>query len=195
MNSKNSIFFILFLIFFSSSFLRAEERKSLYSGGMLVFQPGISMGANAYQPLQSYSTAIGGILRMYFCDFCTAGLYGGHQKSQYKTAGSDNSYFNLGYGGVFLGFSKQLGKFRYTASAFGGIGSMDNLHVENQVDTELNEAHLYKESMFLYSPILSMDYSLTKRIFLTVQTVCLIGKYQNQPYYNPTFQFGILFSR
>ena len=70
MNSKNSVFLILFLIFLSFSSLRSEEKKSLYSGGMLIFQPGISMGTNAYQPLQNYSTAIGGILRMYFCDFC-----------------------------------------------------------------------------------------------------------------------------
>ena len=171
----------------------AEEKKSIYSGGMLIFQPGISIGSNDYQPLQNYSTAVGGILRMYFLEYGTVGLYGGHQKSQYNTSGSENSHFNLGYGGGFVGFSHQKGKFRYTASAFAGMGTMDNLHIENQVDTELDEAHLYKEAMFLYSPILSIDYALTKRIYLTLQTVCLMGKYQNQPYYNPTLQVGILF--
>lgn len=193
MNFKN--FLLLLLCLTSSVILYAEGDKSHYSGGMLIYQPGITITENEYQPIQSYSTSIGGILRIYFWDICTAGLYGGHQKSQYNTTGSDNSYFNLGYGGGFIGFSKKIGKFRYTASAFTGMGSIQNLHIEMQDGTMLSEAQLYKQAVFLYSPILSVDYAITKRLYVTMQTVCLTGKYQDKPFYNPTLQLGILFSR
>lgn len=193
MNLKNSLILILFLL--SSVILYAEENKSHYSGGMLILQPGITMANNKYQSIQSYSTSIGGILRMYFLEIGTAGLYGGNQKSHYKTVGSENSYFNLGYGGGFLGFSKKIGRFRYTASAFAGMGSIQNLHIEQQTSSVLSEAQLYKQPVFLYSPILSVDYAFTKRLYFTIQTVCLMGEFQDKPFYNPTLQLGLLFSR
>ncbi len=196
MNLTNLTNFIIIFLFFCFSLgSYAEENKSHYSGGMLIFQPGIMMADNEYQSIQSYSTSIGGILRMYFGDVGTAGLYGGHEKSQYTTAGSENSYFNLGYGGGFVGLSKKVKRFRYTASAFAGMGSIQNLHIEKQLGSELTEAQLYKQAVFLYSPILSVDYAITKRFYFTLQAICLMGEFQNKPFYNPTLQLGILFSR
>lgn len=172
-----------------------EEVKSLYSGGMLILQPGYTITGNNHQDIRDVSSSIGGILRMYFCRCFTAGIYGGSQKTHYKTTGSDNSYINLGYGGPFFGFSHKSGKFRYTASAFAGMGAFRNLHIENQTGNYLSNANLYKASTIVYSPILSVDYAITKRIFLTAQTLCLMGEFQNKSFYNPTFQMGILFSR
>lgn len=172
-----------------------EEVKSLYSGGMLILQPGYTITGNDHQDIRDMSSSIGGILRMYFGRCFTAGIYGGSQKTHYKTTGSDNSYINLGYGGPFFGFSHKSGKFRYTASAFAGMGAFRNLHIENQTGNYLSNANLYKASTIVYSPILSVDYAITKRIYLTAQTLCLMGEFQNQSFYNPTFQMGILFSR
>jgi len=183
------------LLFCLVTEIYAENDNALYSGGMLIFQPGITMATNEYQHIKTYSNSIGGILRIYFCKNFTAGLYGGNQKSIYKTTGSENSFINLGYGGPFLGFSRRLGKFRYTASAFIGMGSIQNLHIESQVDNTLTDAKLFKSSILLYSPILSLDYAITKRLYFTVQTVCLTGSYQDKPFYTPTLQLGILFSR
>jgi hypothetical protein len=172
-----------------------EETKSLYSGGMLILQPGMTITGNDHQDIRHLSTAIGGILRLYFYDYWTAGLYGGSQKTNYPTAGSQNSYLNLGYGGAFFGYSQQIHKFRFTASLFAGMGAISNLHVSNQMDNQLTDADLYKVSTFLYSPILSVDYALSRRIYLTGQVVCLTGKYNASPFYNPVFQLGLLFSR
>lgn len=172
-----------------------DETKSLYSGGMLILQPGITIAGNNHQGIQDMSSSIGGILRMYFCRYFTAGVYGGSQKTHYKTAGSENSYLNLGYGGPFVGISHKTGKLRYTVSAFAGMGSFRNLHIDNQTGNFLSDANLYKASTIVYTPILSLDYAITKRIYLTVQTLCLMGEFQHKSFYNPTFQLGILFSR
>lgn len=178
-----------------SSATAQEETKSLYSGGMLILQPGLTIAGNDHQDIRDGSISVGGILRMYFCKYFTAGIYGGSQKTHYKTSGSENSYLNLGYGGPFVGFSHKSGKIRYTASAFAGMGSFRNLHIENQTGSFLSDANLYKASTVVCSPILSLDYAITKRIFVTVQTLCLMGKFEKKSFYNPTFQLGILFSR
>lgn len=189
------IVFGIFCLSFLTSVNAQEESKSLYSGGMLILQPGYTITGNDHQDIRDMSSSIGGILRMYFGRCFTAGIYGGSQKTHYKTIGSDNSYINLGYGGPFIGFSHKSGKFRYTASAFAGMGAFRNLHIENQTGNYLSNANLYKASTIVYSPILSVDYAITKRIYLTAQTLCLMGEFQNQSFYNPTFQMGILFSR
>ena len=189
------IVFGIFCLSFLTSVNAQEESKSLYSGGMLILQPGYTITGNDHQDIRDMSSSIGGILRMYFGRCFTAGIYGGSQKTHYKTTGSDNSYINLGYGGPFFGFSHKSGKFRYTASAFAGMGVFRNLHIENQTGNYLSNANLYKASTIVYSPILSVDYAITKRIYLTAQTLCLMGEFQNQSFYNPTFQMGILFSR
>lgn len=191
---KKIIVFLMCLLVISSATAQ-EETKSLYSGGMLILQPGLTIAGNDHQDIREGSISVGGILRMYFCKYFTAGIYGGSQKTHYKTSGSENSYLNLGYGGPFVGFSHKSGKIRYTASAFAGMGSFRNLHIENQTGSFLSDANLYKASTVVCSPILSLDYAITKRIFVTVQTLCLMGKFEKKSFYNPTFQLGILFSR
>lgn len=186
---------IVFLFLMVTVCYSQDETSSLYSGGMLILQPGFTMTANEHQDIRDVSFSIGGILRMYFCDYFTAGIYGGSQKTGYMTTNSENSYLNLGYGGPFLGLSHKAGKFRYTASAFVGMGTFRNLHIESQNGTDLTDADLYKSATVVYSPILSIDYALTKRIYVTAQTIFLMGNFNGKSFYNPTFQLGILFSR
>ncbi len=172
------------------------EKKGFYSGGMLLFQPGFTITSNDKQDIKASSLAIGGILRMYFGKHLTAGIYGGSQKTTYPSANSTHSYFNFGYGGPFVGLSKKSGKFRYTLSAFAGMGSIHNLHIEIQNGEVLEEAYSYQHSAFVYSPIFSLDYALTKRLSLTFQTLCLTGSFDGgRRFYNPTMQFGVLFNR
>jgi hypothetical protein len=170
--------------------------KNIYSGGMLILQPGYAITTSKHQELSNLGFGIGGILRFYFLDNFTAGIFGGSQKTRYNSANSGSSYLNLGYGGPFLGLSRKFGKFRYTASVFAGKGSIKNLHIENQSGNILTEAYLYKYPVWVFSPILSMDYALTQRLMLTFQTVCLTARYdENKSFYNPTIQLGILFNR
>lgn len=172
------------------------EQRSIYSGGMLLFQPGYTMASNGKQDIKASSMAIGGILRTYVGKHLTAGIYGGSQKTTYPTANATSSYFNLGYGGPFLGWTHKSGKYRYTLSAFVGMGSIKNLHIESQSNETLTEAYLYTYSTLVYSPILSLDYSLTKRLSLTFQALCLMGSYDGgKKLFNPTMQVGILFNR
>lgn len=172
------------------------ERKGIYSGGMLLFQPGYTLTSNDRQDIKASSFAIGGILRMYFGKHFTAGIYGGSQKTTYPSANSIHSYFNFGYGGPFVGLTHKSGKIRYTLSAFAGMGSIKNLHIENQTGETLSEAYLYQHSALVYSPILSLDYALTKRLSLTFQTLCLTGTYDGgKTFFNPTMQVGLLFNR
>jgi hypothetical protein len=184
--------FCILLITFG---MHAQDDKNLYSGGMLILQPGFTITTNPNQSIRNYSSAVGGILRMYFAEYYTAGIYGGSQQTNYTTPGSDNSYLHLGFGGAFTGLSIKSGKWRYTGSAFAGMGTFRNLHITEQAATNLSDAQLYQSSSLLYSPILSIDYALTGRIYLTIQTVCLIGKIDKKEFYNPTMQLGILFSR
>jgi len=173
-----------------------RDKKGVYSGGMLLFQPGYTLTSNDKQDIKAPSLAIGGILRLYFGKQLTAGIYGGSQKTTYPSANSVHSYFNFGYGGPFVGLTHLSGKFRYTLSAFAGMGSIHNLHIESQTGEVLTEAYSYQHSALVYSPIFSMDYALTKRLSLTFQTLCLTGSFDGgRTFYNPTMQFGVLFSR
>lgn len=192
MNFLKKLAVLMLLLVASRGF---AQQKDIYSGGMLILQPGISLTANEHQDIRDASFSIGGILRMYFGDYFTAGIYGGSQKTAYKTTNSDNSYLHLGYGGPFLGLSQKSGKFRYTASAFVGMGTFKNLHIESQDGTELTDADWYRSATVVYSPLLSLDYALTRRLYITAQVICLMGKYNSKSFYNPTFQLGILFSR
>lgn len=185
-----------FLVLMPATAQDSDADKALYSGGMLFFQPGYAMTENQFQKIQRPSWGIGGILRFYMWDYITVGLYGGSQKIKYPSSGSDNSSIGMGYGGAFVGLSHKYGKFRYSASAFVGIGTLNNLHIEKQHASTLTEAYLYKNRSLLLSPLVSIDYSLTKRLAVTAQGVFLSGKnHENKPFHNPVFQIGILFSR
>jgi hypothetical protein len=186
----------LILHFIVSVSFAQEERKNIYSGGMLILQPGFTMADNNHQNIEDMSNGIGGILRFYLFKYFTTGIYGGSQRTVYKSMNSENSNISLGYGGPFIGFSHKSERFRYTASAFAGMGTVRNLHIENQSGNELSEAYLYKHSAFVLSTILSVDYALTQRLMLTFQTVYLVARYdKDQIMQNPTLQVGLLFNR
>lgn len=189
------IFAVLSLIMVGA--LSAQtEKQNIYSGGMLILQPGYTSATNAFQKIETSSLGVGGILRFYLFNYLATGIYGGTQKSHYKTSTSSDSYINLGYGGVFLGFTHKVKKFRFVASGFVGGGSVKNLHINQQNQTHISDAQFYKKSGLVLSPILSIDYSLTQRLNLTVQTVVLYSKYDETNYiFDPIFQVGLLFSR
>ena len=190
------IVLIIFLFFNIKSAFTQDLNQNIYSGGMLILQPGYIFSENEHQKIQNYSYGLGGILRFYFYKHLTIGIYGGTQKTKYKTFGSENSYLSIGYGGPIIGFSGKVNKIRYTFSAFVGKGTIRNLHIESQNSSILTDAHFYKESSIIYSPVLSIDYTLSQRLHLTIQTVCLTAKTNNdKTIYNPTLQFGILFNR
>ncbi|MDD2426133.1 MAG: hypothetical protein PHU00_08945 [Bacteroidales bacterium] len=172
-----------------------QKDKIKYSGGMLILQPGYIITENNHQEIKNFSTGIGGILRFYFNDIFTAGIYGGTQRAEYNSAGSESSYISLGYGGPFAGISKTKGSFRYSLSLFAGMGSVKNLHIEDQNGNELSEAYLYKKPALIFSPLLSLDYYITGKLSVTLQGVCLKSKFDGRAFYNPVLQFGILFNR
>lgn len=186
---------VISVLLFCSVLLTAQT-GSIYSGGMLVFQPGITITHNGHQDISAGSGSVGGILRMYFGKNLTAGIYGGSQTTHYQSIGSSDSFFKIGYGGPFFGYSRLQGKFRFSSSLFAGMGSVTNLHIDTHTGDQLGDAWLHKSSTVLFSPIISIDYAITKRLFVTAQTICLTGKYDGNKWFcNPTLQFGILFSR
>lgn len=163
---------------------------------MLIFQPGYATTTSNHQDISGISFGLGGILRLYFSNSIAAGIYGGTQKTGYSSTNSENSSISLGYGGPFVGFSRKVGRYRFTTSAFAGMGTVRNLHIESQSNSKLNDAYLYKHSALVFSPILSTDIALTQRLLLTLQAVYLIAKYDgSKTLFNPTFQVGILFNR
>ena len=188
-------FIVAFLLMVTGTFAQ-ESKKDIYSGGMLFYQPGYTIAANPHQEITGLSNSIGGILRFYFWDHFTCGIYGGSQKTHYATSNSSNSYMNIGYGGLFAGGVVKTGKFRFVLSMFAGKGAVTNLHVESETQTVLDDAHLYKYGVFVFSPIFSVDYALTSKISFTTQMICLTTQTPEKNYfYNPTFQIGVLFNR
>lgn len=186
---------IIPLLFFSL-FSYSQVERNIYSGGMLIFQPGYTITDNNHQKIESFGRGIGGILRFYFYDYFTAGIFGGTQKSTYISENSENSYVSIGYGGPFIGVSHKINKVRLTASAFVGRGSIKNLHIQSQSANILVESYYYDYGAVLFSPILSMDLEMSPRFLITFQTVCLISEYgNNKKLINPIFQIGILFNR
>jgi hypothetical protein len=188
---KKIIFMLLILLTIPA--FSQNQNKSIYSGGMLFLQPGYSIAKTQHKDINSHCWGVGGIVRIYFHKYFTAGIYGGTQKTNYNTTNSENSYLTLGYGGGFVGLSHKKGKYRYTVSGFIGGGAFKNLHIDSENNNILTEAYLYKSSSIIVSPILSVDYSLTERLQLTCQAICLYGKYNDNPFYNPFLQLGILF--
>lgn len=192
---KSLLMTIIFFLSVTSVFSQNKD-KNIYSGGMLILQPGYIITSNIHQNIQDLSFGLGGILRFYFCDYFTAGIYGGSQRTKYHSTNSRNSYFTIGYGGPFVGLSRKAGKLRYTISAFVGKGTIKNLHIENQNNNVLKDAYLYRYSVIVLSPILSLDIALSQRLHLTIQAVCLTTKFSDdRKLYNPTVQTGILFNR
>lgn len=189
------IFLLVLLVFIAVKISAQTQKQNIYSGGMLFFQPGYLNANNNHQQIKEISMGIGGILRFYFFKNFNAGIYGGTQKSNYKTQFSDNSYINIGYGGAFLGLSKKIRKIRLNLSIYGGKGSINNLHIENQNNNFLTNAYLYKSPTTIFSPIISLDYSLTERISATLQFVFLNSKFQSKHFSIPIVQLGILFNR
>lgn len=194
---KRFLSFLVLAIAICHLSLHAEQsNRPLYSGGMLIFQPGYSISSNPHQDIRAWNSSLGGILRLYVGDYFTFGAYGGSQKTYYSTTGSENSFTTLGYGGPFVGLSHLSGKVRFTASAFTGRGTLKNLHIEQQNGVSLTDATFYRQPVMVLSPILSLDYAITARINFTVQAVCLYAALNdNHRYISPTLQFGILFSR
>lgn len=191
---KKFLVLILFAVFTLT--LSAQQYKYIYSGGMLFFQPGYTMAENQYQKIESTGIGIGGILRFYISEHFCAGIYGGSQKTHYKSVGSENSYISIGYGGPFIGYTIFKNKFRFCASIGAGGGKIRNLHIENQTGTSLREADYFINSAFVFYPMLSFDYMMSQKIALTSQLICIGAVYnQNDLYFCPVFQIGILFNR
>jgi hypothetical protein len=187
---------LLVVFFLWMSSLTFAQQNPLYSGGMLVYQPGYFSGTMKHGEINTMSNSVGGILRFYPVGNLTVGIYGGKMHTAYKTEGSEDSYFDFGYGGPFVGYSRLSNNFRFTASVFGGIGKIKNLHIISQTGTVLHSSELLKTRALVFSPIVSFDYAISKRIFITAQTLCLTSFFeQSQHFYNPTLQVGILFSR
>ncbi|MCK9498657.1 MAG: hypothetical protein M0Q45_04025 [Bacteroidales bacterium] len=187
---------LLIFIVLNLSSQESKENKSLYSGAMLFFQPGFLTAENNYQEINSYSSGIGGILRLYAGNHFTYGLHGGNNKAVYKSANSENSYISFGYGGAFVGFTARKDKLRFCSSLGLGLGKIRNLHIENQTETVLNLAEIYFYRGFSLNPLISLDYYLTEKIALTTQLMTIIAFYnKNDLYFCPTFQIGILFNR
>ncbi|MBN1116895.1 MAG: hypothetical protein JXA77_06815 [Bacteroidales bacterium] len=192
----NKFFFAVFIFIIPLHTFSQETESNIYSGGMLFFQPGYAVTHNGHQEISDISFGIGGILRFYVFDYITIGVFGGSQKLNYNSSNSQNSYINIGYGGPFVGFSQKSGKFRYTVSVFVGGGTIKNLHIENQIQELLVDAHLYKTPTVVVSPIISLDYALTQKLYLTMQTVCLSAKFiDDKKFLNPALQMGVLFFR
>ncbi|HOK38879.1 MAG TPA: hypothetical protein P5538_08000 [Bacteroidales bacterium] len=192
MRIKSFFFFILLFV----TFLNAQENTNLYSGGMLILQPGYTLAKNNHQEIQTTGLGVGGILRFYVYENLTLGITGGNQKTKYLSTGSHNSFISLGYGGPFVGYTKKGDFFRFCASIGFAKGRIKNLHIESQQDETLNEAYFYNYKANVIFPILSLDYLMTKKISLTSQFIFLSAKYnQNDLYFCPVFQVGILFNR
>jgi len=187
---------LIISLFFITLSASTQDSENIYSGGMLILQPGYIITENGHQSIKNLNLGVGGILRFYINRYITVGIYGGTQRTKYYSSNSKNSYISLGYGGPILGFSRKYGNLRYTLSAFVGKGTIRNLHIENQNNNMLIDAYFYKKSTIVFSPVLSIDYAVSQRLLLTVQTVCLTAKIDDDNrLYNPTLQLGILFNR
>lgn len=192
---KISIVSVLIFAIILFAIIGNAQEKGIYSGGMLIVQPGIIITQNDFQQIRDLGFGLGGIMRFYITENLTAGIYGGTQKTTYNSTASSNSFISLGYGGPFFGFSKRVNRLRYTASVFAGRGSVKNLHIEAQENNLLSDAYLYKSKTWVFSPLISLDYALTERLLISFQTICLIADYNQNTFYSPTFQIGILFNR
>jgi hypothetical protein len=191
-------FFLILL--FLACLKPASEAQSpaspIYSGGMLMLQPGISYASNPHESFKGVSFGLGGILRFYFRGNFTAGITGHSHKTTYTTSGSEHSTLSLGYGGPFAGYSKGYEKFRVTAGVFGGMGTLRNLHIDQQTGNLIGKAYLYRHRAYVFSPLISLDFHLTAKLSLVIQAMVPIATYdKDRIYINPAAQIGVVFNR
>ncbi len=188
------LFFTLIVVFaLSAKAEKDNSNKNIYSGGMHIIQPSVVNWQNAHGSYSTYGNGIGGMLRFYIGSNFATGIYGGSQRAAYKTEGSDDSYVNLGHGGLFIGFTHKSGRWRYNASLGAGRGNINNLHIESQNANELADAFLYDFGTIVYVPFVGVDYELTSRLLLTTQISYFFGDKMN--YQSPVLQIGLLFNR
>lgn len=185
----------LFIAFIVQSLFSSAQTtdKNLYSGGMLIFQPGYSKFYNEFKNIESPTFGIGGIFRFYIGDIFVIGLYGGTQKGSYSMPESEDSYFSLSYGNLLAGITRKYKKSRVTASISAGHGSIKNLHINEIVDNRIVDARFISQSALLFSPLISFDYALTNRLLFTAQVSYFVDT--KKKYQNTSLQLGLLFNR
>jgi hypothetical protein len=187
---------LLSILIYLNLFCFSQDRKPMYSGGMLFLQPGFTIAQNPHQKIETLGFGIGGILRFYIKDHICLGIIGGNQKTNYKSTGSDNSYITLGYGGPMMGYTYSKNKFRFCAAISVGKAKIKNLHIQSQNGVILSDADYYIYKAWVGYPIISFDYLMTEKIAFTSQLICLGAFYnKNDLYFCPVFQIGILFNR
>jgi len=187
---------LLGLLLYSLTYNAYCQEKSLYSGGMLFFQPGYTRYQNQSQEISNFSFGLGGLLRFYPTKHLCVGLAGGTQKAKYITSGSVNSYISLGYGGLIFGYTFIHGKMRFCANIGLARGRLKNLHITQQNGSIINQGDFYSYGAWVVYPSLSFDYMLTKKISFTTQLIHLSAVYnENDLYFCPVFQLGVLFNR
>lgn len=187
--------FLLLIVIIAAMKAKAEDKadKNIYSGGMHILQPSLVNLTNLYGEYSSIGSGIGGIMRFYIGSNFAAGIYGGSLRANYDTEGSENSYVNLGHGGLFIGFTQKYNRWRFNASAGVGRGSLKNLHIEQQQGSELLNANLFDTSAIVYVPFGGFDYEITKRLLFTTQISYFMA--DNMNYQNTVLQIGLLFNR
>lgn len=176
--------------------ISAQEQKPLYTGGMLFLQPGYSIAENQYQNIESIGFGLGGFVRFYIKKHFIIGIIGGNQKTNYETTGSVNSYFSLGYGGIFFGYSQKLKRLRLSVAVSTGMGKIKNMHIEKQTGEKISSAYYYAHKTFVAYPVFSLDYSILEKLSAVAQMILLTAHYnKNDLYYCPSFQLGVAFNR
>ena len=114
---------LLPILFFLTEVKAQDTDKSVsFTGGMFV-QPSIYL--SDVPGHDGFSFGLGGMLKFQMTDHFFLGGAGGTMHRNYETYGSENSYLDLGYGGLIGGWYNDFDKWRLSAHTFCRHGKKD----------------------------------------------------------------------
>jgi hypothetical protein len=171
-------------------------RHERFGGGMGVQAGYVSIGTR-HGELAGMMLGLGGRLHVYIGRFVRLGSGGASIAMNYESGGSEESYYAVGYGGVTAEASLPVRKWRLSAGALVGGGSIDNLHIVRAHADDSIEAVRTSSGTLIVAPMLTVERRVSRSISLMIAGDWFFGPGfgERRQLLGPKMHFGVLFNR
>ena len=181
-----SAFLIMFIFIHTAS---AVERAQFYAGGMMVSGGSIAM-QDVFPDMEGLYMGVGGRLYFMIGSGFRIGIMGGVGRMSY---GNNASRFQYSHSVLSAEWGLSLSRFTIAAGITGGRAKyyiLDKLDVD---ETGIITAREYQKAVPVFSPIISLEFSLSDRLRMTAVIDYPVMSIENNRHGGLRIGAGILF--